>query len=399
MQRRTFIRIATGGVAALAAGVASMPGAAAASAAGIDGADSVGRAAGGGAAANVARTSDMARRPDMALQSNLSGGRGVAGTSADEGRAGGRGAEGGGGRLEEGSEAGTARDAEARAWAAARRFVATGAGEIAVVERGRGPLAALFLHGFPLNSYQWRGAVERLAPYRRCIAPDFLGLGHTRVAPGQSLAPQAQADMLAELLDKLQIRKVDLIANDSGGAVAQIFLARHPQRVRSLLLTNCDTEIDCPPPALQPVIEMSKSGTFADQWFEPWLADKNLARSSSGIGGMCFERPEQLSDATLEAYLRPLVSTPQRKQRMHAYAVALEANSLSGIGPVLKASQAPVRVLWGMADDIFLPHGADHLAKAFGNSQGVRRLAGAKLFWPEERPDLIAQEARALWQA
>ena len=58
-----------------------------------------------------------------------------------------------------------------------------------------------------------------------------------------------------------------------------------------------------------------------------------------------------------------------------------------------------MRVLWGMADDIFLPHGADHLAKAFGNSKGVRRLDGAKLFWPEERPDLIAQEARALWQA
>ena len=45
---------------------------------------------------------------------------------------------------------------------------------VAYVERGKGPVA-LFLHGFPLNGYQWRGALERLAPYRRCIAADFMG--------------------------------------------------------------------------------------------------------------------------------------------------------------------------------------------------------------------------------
>ena len=281
---------------------------------------------------------------------------------------------------------------------ASRRFVQTSFGRIAYVERGSGE-AALFLHGFPLNGFQWRGALERLSPHRRCIAPDFMGLGYTEVAEGQSVAPDAQVAMLIALLDTLGIASVDLVGNDSGGAVAQLFVTRHPERVRTLLLTNCDTEHESPPAAMQPVIALSHQGKFADQWLAPWLADKKLARSPQGIGGMCFERPAQLSDATLEAYLRPLVSTPQRKQRMHAYAVALEANSLSGIGPALKASQAPVRVLWGMADDIFLPHGADHLAQAFGNSKGVRRLDGATLFWPEERPDLIAQEARALWQA
>ena len=50
-------------------------------------------------------------------------------------------------------------------------------------------------------------------------------------------------------MDALSIDRADLVANHSGGAIAQLFLARHPQRVRSLLLTNCDSEIDCPPPA------------------------------------------------------------------------------------------------------------------------------------------------------
>jgi haloalkane dehalogenase len=52
-----------------------------------------------------------------------------------------------------------------------------------------------------------------------------------------------------------------------------------------------------------------------------------------------------------------------------------------------------------MDDTIFSPAGADHLAQAFANSRGVRRLENAKLFWPEERPDVIAAQARILWES
>src|SRR5687768_11349160 len=138
---------------------------------------------------------------------------------------------------------------DARAWRAARRYRELPQGRIAYVERGAGP-AALFLHGFPLNGFQWRGALERLSPYRRCIAPDFLGMGYTQVAEGQSCAPEAQVEMLLALLDALSVDSVDVVANDSGGAVAQLLVAQHRRRVRTLLLTNCDAEHDSPPPAL-----------------------------------------------------------------------------------------------------------------------------------------------------
>jgi pimeloyl-ACP methyl ester carboxylesterase len=284
---------------------------------------------------------------------------------------------------------------DARNWRAARRFVQTSMGRVAVVQRGAGPQAALFLHGLPLNSFQWRGAVARLAPHRRCIAPDFLGLGHSEPAPGASLDPEGQVAMLAELLDKLGVDKVDVVASDSGGAVAQLLLVLHPERVRSLLLTNCDTEVDSPPPAMLPVIDLAKKGTFAQEWLAPWLADKDKARAPDALGGACYARPAALADEVFEAYLRPLVDHPQR---LHAYIAALERNALHGIKPALQASTAPVRVLWGMADTIFLPRGADYLEQAFGNSKGVRRIEGSKLFWPEERPDLVAQEALALWR-
>lgn len=153
---------------------------------------------------------------------------------------------------------------DAAAWSAARRFAETPFGKIAYVERGSGD-AALFLHGFPLNGFQWRGALDRLSAYRRCVAPDFMGLGYSQIPEGQSLAPDAQVAMLAALLDSLSIPVVDLVANDSGGAVAQLFVIRHPKRVRTLLLTNCDVETDSPPPALLPVIEVARAGTFVDK--------------------------------------------------------------------------------------------------------------------------------------
>src|SRR5215472_15753920 len=107
---------------------------------------------------------------------------------------------------------------------AMRLFADTSFGRIAYVERGSGK-TALFIHGFPLNGFEWRGAIERLAPYRRCIAPDLMGLGYSEIPEHQDLAPAQQAAMLAALLDRLSVHQVDLIGNDSGGAVAQLFVA------------------------------------------------------------------------------------------------------------------------------------------------------------------------------
>jgi pimeloyl-ACP methyl ester carboxylesterase len=281
----------------------------------------------------------------------------------------------------------------AAAFDAARRWVGTPFGQVAVVERGTGP-AALFLHGFPLNGYQWRGALERLSAHRRCIAPDFLGLGHTRVRAGQGVAPAAQADMLAALLDTLGIDRADLVSNDSGSAVAQLFLAHHPQRVRSLLLTNGDSAIECPPEAMQPVISLSKQGRYVKQWLAPWLADGELARSAQGLGGMTYTHPQDLTDETIRMYLEPLVRNAAQTE---AYALALERNALADIEPALKRSTVPARIVWGTGDTIFSPRNATYLTGILGSSQGVRRVHGAKLFFPEEFPDLIAQEARRLW--
>jgi len=287
---------------------------------------------------------------------------------------------------------------DATQFALARKFVRTPFGEIAYVARGKGR-AVLLLHGFPLNGFQWRGVIDWLAPHAQCIAPDFLGMGHTRVAADQDVGPESQVSMLAALLDALGVPGVDVIANDSGSAVAQLFAVRHPLRIRSLLLTNGDTEMQSPPAAMLPVIDLARQGRFVDEWLAPWHADHALARSKDGIGGLCYANPAQPTDDALEMYFGPLMNSAERKDNLHRYAVSLGRNALLGIQPALRQCRAPVRIVWGIDDTIFDASNADYLHGSFGNSRGVRKLAEAKLFWPEERPDIIAAQARILWES
>jgi haloalkane dehalogenase len=284
---------------------------------------------------------------------------------------------------------------EAEWYCKSRRFADLSMSRVAYVERGHGP-AALFVHGYPLNGYQWRGALERLHLHRRCIAPDVMSLGFTETPQSQAITPETQVTMLAALLDKLRVDKVDLVGNDSGGLVSQLFVAKYPQRVRTLLLTNCDVDENNPPAAFVPLIELAKTGAFVDKALAPQLADKTLARSAKGLGSV-YSYPEKLEDETIDLYLRPLVENPVKKAQVDAYAVALGENVLVPVREQLRAWKGPARMVWGLKDGLFPVQWAVWLDRNLPGSRGVRTIADANLFFPEEMPDLIADEAAKLW--
>src|SRR4030095_8649117 len=98
----------------------------------------------------------------------------------------------------------------------ATRTVQTPSGRIAYVERGSGPVA-LFVHGVLLNKHLWRHQVARLSDVRRCIAVDLLAHGETDIAPDQDVSVSANAKMLEQFLDALNVEQADLVGNDSGG--------------------------------------------------------------------------------------------------------------------------------------------------------------------------------------
>ncbi len=279
---------------------------------------------------------------------------------------------------------------------AARRRIATSLGDTAYVERGEGP-AALFVHGFPLNGFHWRHALEALSDARRCIAPDLMGLGHTRAGPDQDLAFASQARMLLEFLDALGIETVDLVGNDSGGAVAQVIAATAPQRVRSLVLTNCDASDNTSPPALASTVALARQGQLGEALARV-LSRPELARSPAGLGST-FEFPERLTPELLEVYLGPLAQTPERRAQVDRYALAISASHLTEYEPALRRLTAPTLIVWGDADVFFDVTWAHWLAEVIPGVRRLEVLSGARLFFPEERPDTLIPLIREHWQA
>jgi pimeloyl-ACP methyl ester carboxylesterase len=141
-----------------------------------------------------------------------------------------------------------------------------------------------------LNKHLWRHQLAGLSDIRRCIAVDLLAHGDTEIAPDQDVSVTANAKMLKEVLDALKIDQVDLVGNDSGGGIAQIFAALNPERVRTLTLTNCDTHDNWPPEAFKPFVDMVKAGGLRDT-LNAMLADKTIFRSPGALGP-AYERPE-----------------------------------------------------------------------------------------------------------
>jgi pimeloyl-ACP methyl ester carboxylesterase len=275
------------------------------------------------------------------------------------------------------------------------RSVQTASGLISYTEQGAGPVA-LFVHGVLLNGYLWRHQLDDLSNIRRCIAVDLLAHGDTEIAPDQDVSVTANAKMLKEFLDALNIDQVDLVGNDSGGGIAQIFAALYPRRVRSLALTDCDTHDNWPPEAFKPFLAMAAGGGLRGA-LETMLADKGVYRSPQALGP-AYEHPEQLSDDSIERYLRPLVKTEQRTRDLQRFLAAFDNKHTVAIEAKLKRLQAPTLIVWG-TDDVYFDLKWSHwLAE---NIPGTRRrveLQGARIFFPEERWQEFDKELRAHWQ-
>ena len=262
--------------------------------------------------------------------------------------------------------------------------VETPSGRISYASAGFGPVA-LFVHGVVLNKHLWRHQLTELSDLRHCIAVDLVAHGDTEIAPDQDVSVTANAKMLKEVLDVLKIDQVDLVGNDSGGGIAQIFAALNPERVRTLTLTNCDTHDNWPPEAFKPFVDMVKAGRLRDT-LDAMLADKTIFRSPGALGP-AYERPETVTNEDIETYLRPLVRTERRTRDLQRFVVAFDNKHTRAIEPQLRELRAPTLIVWG-TDDVYFPVKWAHwLAETIPGAKPPVELEGARIFFPEERAD------------
>jgi pimeloyl-ACP methyl ester carboxylesterase len=104
-------------------------------------------------------------------------------------------------------------------------------------QRGSGP-PIVFVHAMFMNTTQWEPQVEALADEFTTITYDVRGHGRT----GGSRPPRYDIDLFARdldaLLDALDVEDPILCGLSIGGCIAQAYAARHPDRVRGLILAD-----------------------------------------------------------------------------------------------------------------------------------------------------------------
>jgi len=274
--------------------------------------------------------------------------------------------------------------------------VETRSGRVAYVQAGSGPVA-LFVHGVVLNKHIWRHQLDALSDVRRCIAVDLLAHGDTETTADQDVSVTANANMLSEVLDALQIDQVDLIGNDSGGGICQIFAALNPDRVRSLTLTNCDTHDNWPPEAFKPFVDMVAAGGLP-KTLNAVLGDKSVYRSPGALGP-AYEDPNIERDEDIEIYLRPHVRSEQRTHDLERFVGAFDNKHTLAIDDRLRKLTAPTLIVWA-TDDVYFPvQWAHWLANAIPGAKPPVELQGARLFFPLERADAFNDLLRGHWTA
>jgi pimeloyl-ACP methyl ester carboxylesterase len=269
-------------------------------------------------------------------------------------------------------------------------------GDVAYVDHGAtdGP-AALFVHGVLVNADIWRNVIWDVADVRRCIAPDLRAHGATPAGQEADLTLNGHAAMLNELCTSLGLDQVDVVANDTGGAVAQVFAARFPQRIRTFTLTNCDVHDNFPPEPFKPFVTLAEAGEFAPLVLA-MAGDLEAARSEAGYG-MGYAEAGELPDELLLSYLGAFVA--DEGKGLERFLTAPSADELMAIEPLLAQLHAPTQVAWGTADVFFEPSWAERLRAMIPGTEKVVLVPDAMLFWPDERAADLVVLLRDFWEA
>jgi aminoacrylate hydrolase len=98
---------------------------------------------------------------------------------------------------------------------------------------GTGP-PIVFIAGLGGHGSYWKAQVQAFSPDFCTVTFDHRGVGASTGAPPYSVEKWAADTLL--LMDHLKIDRVHLVGHSTGGAIAQVIAAGHPDRIASLVL-------------------------------------------------------------------------------------------------------------------------------------------------------------------
>ncbi|MGV0634750.1 alpha/beta hydrolase [Mycolicibacillus trivialis] len=265
-----------------------------------------------------------------------------------------------------------------------RRRAATDSGTISYLDVGQGR-PAVFIHGILTNSLLWRHVLSGTAgDRRRCIALDLPGHGHSpAAAPDSDVSLTGLARRVVELCDHLGLDRFDLVANDTGGAVAQIVAATASERLSTFTLTNGDTEGNTPPLLFTPVALAARLGLLTR--LGPRITDSRRLMLAGLTAG--YPHPGRLPKEVVDAYYCPVFGTTEAARSFSRLVSALSNDDLVAVRPQLARLTVPTLLVWGTGDIFFPVKWARRLQRLIPGVTGVATLDGARMHFPDYRAD------------
>ena len=266
-----------------------------------------------------------------------------------------------------------------------RKEIDLPAGRIRYREAGSGkPL--VFVHGYLVDGRLWDGVVDRLAREFRCIAADWpMGSQQIAMKPDADLSPPGVAGIVASLLEALDLDDVTIIGNDSGGAISQVLVTRHPERIGRLVLTNCDTHENFPPGIFKAMPPLAKLPGAMQAMAFPFRI--------GAVGRRAFKpfAKTRIPDDLVASWLAPSMQDRGVMHDLKKVTIGLDKRYTLEAAEKLRGSQLPILFAWAPGDRYFPISYAERLAGEVGNAQIVR-IPDAKTFVPLDQPQRLAEE-------
>jgi pimeloyl-ACP methyl ester carboxylesterase len=270
----------------------------------------------------------------------------------------------------------------------------TPSGPASYIDTGGPGRVALFVHGLGTSSYLWRHVIDQLDGQRRCVAVDLPLHGLTPAAADQDFTLPGFARFLAEFCAGLELSDIDLVANDTGGAISQVFATGHPELLHTLTLTNCETHKNMPPKVLLPAAWLAHLGLAAR--ISPRLL-RDIRRGRKRFYGLGYQDIESLPEDLARFWLETQFATPELARQNQRIMTSLHARDLLAIEPALARLQVPTLIVWGTGDIFFRRKWAYWLRDTIPGATEVVELAGARLFFPDERATELTAALRRHW--
>ena len=269
--------------------------------------------------------------------------------------------------------------------AAVEREVELPQGTVRVYEQGEGPVL-FFVHGLLVSHTLWELVVERLADSHRCVSIDLpLGAHRQAMRPDADVSPRGLAGMIAGVMEQLDLQDVTLVGNDTGGAICQLVVAHHPERLARLVLTTCDAYEHFPPPALKPLLWLPRSRRIGDAFLR-------LAKLPPVRDALIAPVNKRRSKERSQAWIEPLSTDAGVRRDVLRFIERVDNADTIAAAPALKAFDRPALVIWTRGDRFFPMADGRRLANDLSAPLVV--LDDTRTFIPLDQPERLAELIR-----